>query len=161
MDALGIVMAGGRGERLYPLTKDRAKPAVPFGGKYRIIDFVLSNFVNSGICSIYLTRPAILAHTLSTTGGRANLLILRRRFGRKKIYIVFLMFVGLSQWGCEFVGGAATGALLTGAGYEIQAKRQMDKLEDDYKHEKILRREYEDRKNRSRPARLSIEQFSA
>ena len=44
-----IVMAGGRGERLYPLTQHRAKPAVPFGGRYRIIDFVLSNFVNSGI----------------------------------------------------------------------------------------------------------------
>ena len=54
MEVLGIVMAGGRGERLYPLTKDRAKPAVPFGGKYRIIDFVLSNFVNSGIYSIYV-----------------------------------------------------------------------------------------------------------
>jgi len=54
MDVLGIVMAGGRGERLYPLTRDRAKPAVPFAGKYRIIDFVLSNLVNSGIYSIYV-----------------------------------------------------------------------------------------------------------
>lgn len=54
MDVLGVVLAGGRGERLYPLTKDRAKPAVPFGGKYRIIDFVLSNFVNSEIYSIYV-----------------------------------------------------------------------------------------------------------
>src|SRR5580704_2488869 len=43
---LGIVLAGGKGTRLYPLTKERAKPAVPFGGKYRIIDFVLSNFIN-------------------------------------------------------------------------------------------------------------------
>jgi len=51
---LGIVLAGGKGTRLYPLTRDRAKPAVPFGGKYRIIDFVLSNFVNSGIHSIYV-----------------------------------------------------------------------------------------------------------
>ncbi len=51
---LGIVLAGGRGERLHPLTKDRSKPAVPFGSKYRIIDFVLSNFVNSGIFSIYI-----------------------------------------------------------------------------------------------------------
>jgi glucose-1-phosphate adenylyltransferase len=49
-----MVMAGGRGKRLYPLTRDRAKPAVPFGGKYRIIDFVLSNFINSGIYSIYV-----------------------------------------------------------------------------------------------------------
>jgi glucose-1-phosphate adenylyltransferase len=51
---LGLIMAGGRGERLYPLTRDRAKPAVPFGGQYRIIDFVLSNFVNSGIHSLYV-----------------------------------------------------------------------------------------------------------
>jgi glucose-1-phosphate adenylyltransferase len=54
MYVLGIVLAGGRGERLYPLTQHRAKPAVPFGGRYRIIDFVLSNFVNSGILSIYV-----------------------------------------------------------------------------------------------------------
>jgi glucose-1-phosphate adenylyltransferase len=51
---LGIVLAGGKGTRLLPLTRERAKPAVPFGGKYRIIDFVLSNFVNSGIYSIYV-----------------------------------------------------------------------------------------------------------
>src|SRR5574342_1205432 len=51
---LAFVLAGGRGERLFPLTNDRAKPAVPFGGKYRIIDFVLSNFVNSGIYAIYI-----------------------------------------------------------------------------------------------------------
>jgi glucose-1-phosphate adenylyltransferase len=51
---LGIVLAGGKGTRLYPLTKERAKPAVPFGGKYRIVDFVLSNFINSGIHSIYV-----------------------------------------------------------------------------------------------------------
>ena len=54
MYVLGIVLAGGRGERLYPLTAHRAKPAVPFGGRYRIVDFVLSNFVNSGILSIYV-----------------------------------------------------------------------------------------------------------
>ena len=54
MYVLGVVLAGGRGERLYPLTQHRAKPAVPFGGRYRIIDFVLSNFVNSGILSIYV-----------------------------------------------------------------------------------------------------------
>ncbi|MBZ5657973.1 MAG: glucose-1-phosphate adenylyltransferase [Acidobacteriia bacterium] len=51
---LGIVLAGGKGSRLFPLTRERAKPAVPFGGKYRIIDFVLSNFINSGIYSIYV-----------------------------------------------------------------------------------------------------------
>ena len=51
---LGIILAGGEGRRLQPLTNDRAKPAVPFGGKYRLIDFVLSNFVNSKIYSIYV-----------------------------------------------------------------------------------------------------------
>jgi glucose-1-phosphate adenylyltransferase len=51
---LGIILAGGKGTRLFPLTKERAKPAVPFAGKYRIIDFVLSNFINSGIYSIYV-----------------------------------------------------------------------------------------------------------
>src|SRR3979411_326342 len=51
---LGIVLAGGKGTRLSPLTQERAKPAVPFGGKYRIIDFVLSNFINSGIYSVYV-----------------------------------------------------------------------------------------------------------
>ena len=54
LKVLGIVLAGGKGTRLYPLTKERAKPAVPFGGKYRIVDFVLSNFINSGIYSIYV-----------------------------------------------------------------------------------------------------------
>lgn len=49
---LTFVLAGGKGERLYPLTKDRAKPAVPFGGMYRIIDFTLSNCLNSGIRKI-------------------------------------------------------------------------------------------------------------
>jgi glucose-1-phosphate adenylyltransferase len=51
---LAFVIAGGKGERLYPLTKDRTKPSVPFGGKYRIVDFVLSNLINSGIYSIYV-----------------------------------------------------------------------------------------------------------
>ncbi len=51
---LTFVMAGGKGERLFPLTKDRCKPAVPFGGLYRIIDFTLSNCINSGIRRIYV-----------------------------------------------------------------------------------------------------------
>jgi glucose-1-phosphate adenylyltransferase len=51
---LAIILAGGRGERLSPLTQERSKPAVPFGGRYRIIDFVLSNFTNSQIHSIYV-----------------------------------------------------------------------------------------------------------
>ncbi|HUS05283.1 MAG TPA: glucose-1-phosphate adenylyltransferase [Bryobacteraceae bacterium] len=51
---LAFVLAGGKGTRLYPLTKERAKPAVPFGGRYRLIDFVLSNLINSGVYSNYV-----------------------------------------------------------------------------------------------------------
>ena len=51
---LTLVMAGGKGIRLGPLTRERAKPAVPFGGKYKLIDFVLSNLINSGLYSIYV-----------------------------------------------------------------------------------------------------------
>jgi len=53
-DTLTLILAGGQGERLYPLTRDRAKPAVPFGGHYRIIDFTLSNCINSGLKRIYV-----------------------------------------------------------------------------------------------------------
>jgi len=53
-DSLVIVLAGGAGERLFPLTKDRAKPAVYFGGPYRIIDFALSNCINSGLHRIFI-----------------------------------------------------------------------------------------------------------
>ncbi len=51
---IGMVLAGGKGERLSPLTKKKPKPGVAFGGKYRIIDFVLSNFFNSGIKNVYI-----------------------------------------------------------------------------------------------------------
>ena len=53
MKVLAIILAGGRGERLYPLTRDRAKPAVPFGAIYRIVDFSLSNCLNSNIRHVY------------------------------------------------------------------------------------------------------------
>ncbi|NJN64915.1 MAG: glucose-1-phosphate adenylyltransferase [Acidobacteria bacterium] len=53
-EVVTLVLAGGRGERLYPLTRDRSKPAVPFGGHYRIIDFTLSNCINSGLRRVYL-----------------------------------------------------------------------------------------------------------
>ena len=53
-DTLVMVLAGGQGERLYPLTRERAKPAVPFGGIYKVIDFTLSNCLNSGLRRIYL-----------------------------------------------------------------------------------------------------------
>ena len=51
---LAMVLAGGEGTRLLPLTKSRSKPSVPFAGSYRLIDFVLNNFVNSGIIRIYV-----------------------------------------------------------------------------------------------------------
>jgi len=54
VEVLTFVLAGGRGKRLNPLTRDRSKPAVPFGGVYRIIDFTLSNCVNSGLKHIFL-----------------------------------------------------------------------------------------------------------
>jgi hypothetical protein len=63
-----------------------------------------------------------------------------------KKYFLLLMLISFTQWGCEFLGGAAVGSLATGAGYEFNSKRQMDKLEDDRKSERISRREYEERK---------------
>src|SRR5262245_36157986 len=53
-NVLAILLAGGAGERLHPLTRDTAKPAVPFGGAYRIIDFTLSNCINSGVRRIFI-----------------------------------------------------------------------------------------------------------
>ena len=68
-----MVLAGGKGSRLSPLTAARAKPAVPFGGKYRIIDFVLSNFANSGIYSTYvLTQFKSQSLTEHLLGGWSN-----------------------------------------------------------------------------------------
>jgi len=70
MEVLALVLAGGEGTRLRPLTDERAKPAVPFGGRYRIIDFVLSNLVNSGIQKVkVLTQyksDSLLKHLLRT-----------------------------------------------------------------------------------------------
>src|SRR3989449_7410687 len=53
-DVLTLILAGGKGTRLEPLTRDRAKPAVPFGRLYRIIDFTLSNCINSGLRRVYV-----------------------------------------------------------------------------------------------------------
>ncbi|HEY0707880.1 MAG TPA: glucose-1-phosphate adenylyltransferase [Polyangia bacterium] len=73
---LALVMAGGRGSRLFPLTRDRAKPAVPFGGRYRIIDFVLSNLVNSGVRAIYVLTQykaqSLVEHIQRTWGMRSS-----------------------------------------------------------------------------------------
>jgi glucose-1-phosphate adenylyltransferase len=60
-----VVLAGGEGNRLQPLTRDRAKPAVPFGGNYRLIDFVLSNLVNSGYRKIAVLTQ-YKSHSLNT-----------------------------------------------------------------------------------------------
>ena len=53
-NALAVLLAGGQGERLWPLTRDRAKPAVPFGGVYRIIDVTLSNCLNSDLRRVFV-----------------------------------------------------------------------------------------------------------
>src|ERR1700751_126843 len=53
-DTLGVLLAGGAGERLFPLPRDRAKPAVPFGGNYRIIDITLSSCINSNLRRVYI-----------------------------------------------------------------------------------------------------------
>jgi glucose-1-phosphate adenylyltransferase len=74
---LGIVLAGGEGKRLAPLTQDRAKPAVPFGGNYRLIDFVLSNLVNAEIRQIAVLtqyKSHSLDRHITTTWRMSNLL---------------------------------------------------------------------------------------
>jgi glucose-1-phosphate adenylyltransferase len=74
---LGIVLAGGEGKRLWPLTADRAKPAVPFGGNYRLIDFVLSNLVNAGylrICVLTQYKSHSLDRHITTTWRMSTLI---------------------------------------------------------------------------------------
>jgi glucose-1-phosphate adenylyltransferase len=74
---LGIVLAGGEGKRLAPLTADRAKPAVPFGGLYRLIDFALSNLVNAGVLRIAVLtqyKSHSLDRHITTTWRLSNLL---------------------------------------------------------------------------------------
>jgi glucose-1-phosphate adenylyltransferase len=74
---LGIVLAGGAGKRLMPLTADRAKPAVPFGGQYRLVDFVLSNLVNAGylrLCVLTQYKSHSLDRHITTTWRMSTLL---------------------------------------------------------------------------------------
>lgn len=76
-NVLGIVLAGGEGKRLWPLTADRAKPAVPFGGNYRLIDFVLSNLVNAGLhrlCVLTQYKSHSLDRHISTTWALSSVL---------------------------------------------------------------------------------------
>ena len=65
----------------------------------------------------------------------------------KKLMLALVLMVGVGQSGCAFLGGAAVGALGTSAGYEINAHSKMNQLEDDYRAERISRREYEARKS--------------
>ena len=79
-DTVGLILAGGKGTRLSPLTRNRAKPGVPFGGKYRLIDFTLSNCLNSGIRTVgvgtqYLSRlcrRSKVTSSIRQTGTRAR-----------------------------------------------------------------------------------------
>ena len=75
-NTLTLILAGGQGERLYPLTRDRAKPAVPFGGIYRIIDFTLSNCLNSECARIYVMTQyksfSLDRHIMLGWGGLFN-----------------------------------------------------------------------------------------
>jgi glucose-1-phosphate adenylyltransferase len=71
--SLVMIMAGGKGARLGPLTCHRAKPAVPFGGRYRIIDFVLSNFANSGYGQIYVLTQYMASSLISHIGRNWHL----------------------------------------------------------------------------------------
>jgi glucose-1-phosphate adenylyltransferase len=74
-DAIGILLAGGQGERLWPLTRDRAKPAVPFGGIYRIIDVTLSNCINSHLRRIFvLTQYKALSLNRHVRQGWSSLM---------------------------------------------------------------------------------------
>ena len=67
---ISIILGGGQGKRLFPLTRDRAKPAVPIGGKYRLVDIPISNSLNSGIKNIFVltqfNSASLHRHLLST-----------------------------------------------------------------------------------------------
>ena len=88
MKIVALVLAGGEGTRLYPLTAEQAKPALPFAGGFRIVDFVLSNLVNSGISTIYVLaqyKPeSLIAHITTAwapafSGGRGMIKVLLPR----------------------------------------------------------------------------------
>jgi membrane-bound lytic murein transglycosylase B len=70
----------------------------------------------------------------------------KRKESLMKNYMLLAVLLALTQSSCAFLGGAATGAVAAGAGYEIQAKRQMDRLDEDFKNRRISREEYQDRK---------------
>ena len=109
---LAFVLAGGKGTRLYPLTKERAKPAVPFGGRYRIVDFVLSNLINSGIYSIYV---------LIQFKSQSLLQHLARRLGREQPAEAALHHSGA---GADAVAGRG---LVSGHGRRDLSEHQSDR----------------------------------
>ena len=83
---LSIVLAGGEGTRLMPLTRDRAKPAVPFGGVFRLIDFPLSNLVNSGYMqTVVLTQYKSHSLDRHISGAAASRQALVSRLGRRHL----------------------------------------------------------------------------
>ena len=93
---LTVILAGGRGTRLEPLTRDRAKPAVPFGGSYRIIDFSLSNCINSGMRKILvLTQYKAMSLDRHITLGMC--LRVEENFGVTNILFVRLPEIGPGQ----------------------------------------------------------------
>ncbi len=76
-NVLAVILGGGAGSRLYPLTRERAKPAVPLGGKYRLVDIPISNCLNSGIDRNVQRRCSLFAFSLYTisvffTGDKVN-----------------------------------------------------------------------------------------
>lgn len=88
---LGMILAGGEGSRLRPLTESRSKPSVPFGGSYRLIDFALNNFVNADLMRIYVLtqfKSQSLFHHLKKGGILMVLLIaLLTQFLRKCVRV--------------------------------------------------------------------------
>ena len=78
-DVLTLILGGGRGERLFPLTRQRSEPAVPFAGKYRLIDVPISNCLNSGLNRVYVLTQfqsvslhRHIAQTYAHRGGRLS-----------------------------------------------------------------------------------------
>ncbi len=94
---LSLILGGGKGTRLYPLTKERAKPAVPFGGKYRLVDIPISNCINSGIRNIFVltqfNTASLHFHISSTyrfdvfTGGFIEVLAAEQTFTNNDWYM--------------------------------------------------------------------------
>ena len=94
-EILSVILGGGKGTRLYPLTKERAKPAVPFGGKYRLVDIPISNCINSNLRNIYIltqfNTASLHFHITSTyrfdsfTGGFVEVLAAEQNFRQRRM----------------------------------------------------------------------------